>query len=110
MQESTENRGFDSASSESISSSLLGRVKIQDPQAWERLAELYGPVVYRWCRKSGLKAEDAVDVVQEVFRAVMTHVAEFRRECPADSFGAWLRTITRNKVRDLFRNQHSNAK
>ena len=31
------------------------------------------------------------------------HVAEFRRDREENSFGAWLRTITRNKVRDHFR-------
>ena len=59
--------------------------------------------MYRWCRKSGLQAEDAKDVFQEVFFAVATHLADFRREGPADSFRAWLRTIARNKVRDFYR-------
>ncbi len=110
MQESAASRGSRSADTKSISSSLLQRVKIQDPRAWERLAELYGPVVYRWCRKSWLNAEDAVDVVQEVFRSLVSHVGDFRRERPGDSFAAWLRTITRNKVRDLFRQRQGQAR
>jgi RNA polymerase sigma-70 factor, ECF subfamily len=87
----------------SISSTLLESVKAQRPDAWRRLVELYGQVVYRWCRKSGLKAEDAADVVQEVFAAVAVHVAEFQRQTPRDSFTAWLSTITRNKICDHFR-------
>ena len=62
----------------SISSTLLESVKAKRPEAWRRLVDLYGQVVYRWCRKSGLKAEDAADVVQEVFAAVAMHVADFR--------------------------------
>lgn len=88
---------------ESTSSSLLERVKANQPEAWERLVDLYGPLVYRWCRQSGVAADDAADVVQDVFNAVAGHMAEFRRERPGDSFRAWLATITRNKIRDHFR-------
>ena len=87
----------------SISSTLLESVKAQRPEAWRRLVDLYGQVVYRWCRKSGLKAEDAADVVQEVFTAVSKHIADFHRQSPRDSFTAWLSTITRNKISDHFR-------
>jgi RNA polymerase sigma-70 factor, ECF subfamily len=87
----------------SISSTLLESVKARRPEAWRRMVDLYGQVVYRWCRKSGLKAEDAADTVQEVFAAVSTHVADFRREKPCDSFTAWLSSITRNKICDHFR-------
>jgi RNA polymerase sigma-70 factor (ECF subfamily) len=88
---------------DSTSTSLLQRVKSHDPEAWRRLVDLYGPVVYRWCRQWGVVAEDAADVFQEVFSAVAAHVADFRRDQPGDSFHGWLWTITRNKVRDLFR-------
>jgi len=96
---------------DSTSSTLLERVRAQHPEAWRRLVELYGPEVYRWCRRSGLGAEDAADVVQEVFTAVAKHVADFRRDQPGQSFRAWLATITRNKVYDYFRrrNHHPEA-
>jgi len=93
----------DASDPSSISSTLLDRVRARRPDAWERLVDLYGPVVYRWCRQSGLGPEDAADLVQEVFTAVATHVGGFRRDRPSDSFGAWLRTITRNKIRDHYR-------
>jgi RNA polymerase sigma-70 factor, ECF subfamily len=87
----------------SISSTLLDRMRSGRPEAWERLVDLYGPVVYRWCRQLGVGRTDAADVVQEVFTAVSAHLARFRRDRPEDSFGGWLRTITRNKVYDHFR-------
>ena len=87
----------------SVSSTLLERLKARRPEAWERLVDLYGPVIYRWCRWSGVRAGDAPDVVQEVFTAVATHIADFHRQRPGDSFTAWMRTITRNKVYDHFR-------
>jgi len=59
--------------------------------------------VYHCCRLSGLRAEDAADVLQEVFRAVLRAIPDFRREGPDDTFRGWLRVITRNKIRDHFR-------
>jgi RNA polymerase sigma-70 factor (ECF subfamily) len=84
---------------------LLDRVKAREPDAWQRLVELYGPLVYRWCRQSGVNAEDAADVVQDVFGAVARGIDTFRRQRPGDSFVAWLRTITRNKLSDHFRSR-----
>ncbi len=89
----------------SVSSTLLERLKARRPEAWERLVDLYGPVVYRWCRWSGVWAGDVPDVVQEVFTAISTHIADFRRQRPGDSFTGWMRTITRSKVSDHFRRQ-----
>ncbi len=101
--DSVPSKRAESADPGSISSTLLQRVKAHRPEAWERLVDLYGPVVYRWCRLSGVKPEDAADVVQEVFGAVASHIGGFRRRRPGDSFSAWLATITRNKIRDHFR-------
>jgi RNA polymerase sigma-70 factor (ECF subfamily) len=90
--------GFDATSP-----SLLDRARHNAPGAWERLVELYAPLVYHWCRRAGLGPEDGADVFQDVFRAVAEHLADFRRDRPGDTFRGWLRTITRNKVRDHFR-------
>jgi RNA polymerase sigma-70 factor, ECF subfamily len=87
----------------SISSTLLERVRARQPEAWQRLVDLYGPVVYRWCRQLGVSQADAADVVQEVFAAVTADIGRFRRAGLGDSFGAWLRTITRHRVCDHFR-------
>jgi RNA polymerase sigma-70 factor (ECF subfamily) len=91
----------------SISSSLLERARARDPQAWERLACLYGPLVYGWARQQGLQDADAGDVVQEVFGTVAARIADFRREGPGASFRGWLWTITRNKLGDHFRRRAS---
>jgi RNA polymerase sigma-70 factor, ECF subfamily len=98
-----------SAASGSTSTSLLERVKARDAEAWRRLVKLYGPLVYRWCRQSGRGAEEADDIVQEVFSAVAQHVGTFRHEQPSDSFRAWLATITRHKISDSLRRRHGEA-
>ena len=92
-----------SATSPSTSSSLLARVRQRDADAWSRLSELYGPIVYGWARHSGLQASDAADIVQDVFGAVAAGIDEFRRERPGDTFRGWLWTVARNKIRDHFR-------
>ena len=85
--------------------SLLDRVRNWDAGAWQRLVDLYAPLVYRWCRRTGLKADETPDVLQEVFLAVATHIEQFRHDRPGDSFRGWLWTLTRNKVCDRARRQ-----
>jgi RNA polymerase sigma-70 factor (ECF subfamily) len=88
-----------------VSPSLLGRLRAREPDAWRRLTALYGPVVYSWCRRAGLGPDDAADVGQEVFLAVSSGLAGFRRDRSGDTFGGWLRGITRNKLRDHWRHR-----
>jgi RNA polymerase sigma-70 factor, ECF subfamily len=97
--------GESAASPGSTASNLLGQVKANEGPAWQRLAVLYAPLVYSWARRAGLQAEDAADVVQEVFRAVLMHIADYESGPGPGSFRAWLWTITRNKVRDHWRRQ-----
>jgi len=91
--------------SPATSLSLLARARAHESAAWERLVELYAPLVHHWLRRCGLSPEDTADLFQEVFRSVSEHLALFRRDRPGDTFRGWLRTITRNKVRDHFRRQ-----
>ena len=87
------------------STGLLERVRAQEPDAWRSLVELYGPLVFDWCRRKGLQPEDAADVTQEVFQAVAANIATFRKDRPGDSFRKWLWTITQNKLNDFLRSR-----
>lgn len=89
----------------STSVSLLERVKGHDQEAWRCLVQLYGPLVYQWCRRWELRPDDVADIFQEVFQAVAAQIASFRRERPGDSFRGWLWTIARHKIADHFRRQ-----
>jgi RNA polymerase sigma-70 factor (ECF subfamily) len=89
--------------SSATSPSLLERARADDAAAWDRLVALYAPLVLHWCRRCDLQEQDAADVFQEVFQAVATHLGRFRKEKAGDTFRGWLRTITRNKVRDHLR-------
>jgi RNA polymerase sigma-70 factor (ECF subfamily) len=67
------------------------------------LVALYSPLVYHWCRRMRLPEQEMPDVFQQVFQSVASHIEDFRKEKPDDTFRGWLRVITRNKVRDHFR-------
>ena len=96
--------------SSATSRSLLARVQANEADAWERLVGLYAPLVLHWCRAQGLQTQDAADVFQEVFRAVVAHVGGFRKEREGDTFRGWLRRITQNKLRDHFRRLNREAR
>lgn len=87
----------------STSLSLLSEARHDDPAAWARLVNLYGPLVACWCRRWGVAGQDVVDIVQEVFAAVARSLDRFHKDRPSDTFRGWLSTITRNKVRDYYR-------
>ena len=95
----------------SISSSLLDRVQQMHPDAWARMVSVFSPIVYRWGRQAGLSGADASDVVQDVFISIARRIHSFERQKESGSFRSWLATITRNRVRDKFRQQvkHPNA-
>ena len=94
-----------SPSASKTSTSWLSRMRARDPQAWRRLTELYGPLVYHWSRRHGLSAEDASDLTQEVFSAVAGAIGRFLHSPEHGTFRGWLWTIARNKLRDHFRNE-----
>ena len=71
--------------------------------AWQRLVQIYGPVVYAWCRSAGLQPEDATDVGQDVFQGVAAGISRFRRDRHGDTFRGWLWTIAQNKINDFWR-------
>lgn len=89
----------------STSRSLLARLQSDEADAWNRLVNLYAPLVYHWCRKLGLAERDVADVLQDVFQSVAANIGGFRRDRPGDTFRGWLLTITRHKVYDHFRRQ-----
>jgi RNA polymerase sigma-70 factor (ECF subfamily) len=89
--------------SSSTSPSLIRALRADEGDAWRKLAQIYGPTVYAWCRRAGLNESDVADVAQNVFAAVFRSIKQFRREGPRDTFRGWLWKITRNEVLMLLR-------
>lgn len=84
----------------STSPSLLQSAKDGNRESWQRLAQIYGPVVYGWARRCGCQAADAADVMQETLTAMTTAMTGFDHQRDGATFRGWLWTITRNKLRD----------
>ncbi len=87
----------------STSTSLLNDICCGEQQAWFRFVELYTPLIELWCRRQGIRAVDAEDIVQNVFAVVAIHIQEFGRDRSKNSFRGWLWTITRSKIVDHIR-------
>ncbi|MEM7477324.1 MAG: hypothetical protein AAF483_20255 [Planctomycetota bacterium] len=50
--------------------SLLNRLRgSTEPESWNRLVELYTPLIRVWLRKYEVQANDADDLIQEVLLA-----------------------------------------
>ena len=88
----------------STSATLLLRLRnLEDQDAWNEFVERYAPQVFGWCRQNGLQDSDAGDVTQEVLAKLVTAMRDFEYRSDKGSFRGWLRTVTRNAVRDLAR-------
>jgi RNA polymerase sigma-70 factor (ECF subfamily) len=94
---------------EPTSVSLLVRARASDEEAWRQIVHLYGPLVHRWCKRSGLDDNDLADVFQESFRAVARNLDNFTPSKEVGAFRSWLRTIVRTKVADHFRRRTQQA-
>jgi len=72
--------------------------------AWDRFVDLYTPLLYYWARRLGLRAEEARDLVQDVFLILVRELPEFTYD-RHKSFRNWLRTIAHNKWRERLRRE-----
>ena len=72
---------------------------LQRDADWEQFVDLYTPLIYLWACRVGLQAQDAADLVQEVFLTLLQKLTTFTPE-PGKSFRAWLHAVTLNKWRD----------
>ncbi len=83
--------------------SLLQRLRSRDDQeAWDRFVQLYTPMIYRWGIRSGLSAEAAGELVQDVLALLVAKLPDFRYR-QRGSFRGWLRRVTVNRFLELQR-------
>jgi RNA polymerase sigma factor (sigma-70 family) len=75
-----------------------------DETAWAEFVEQYGLIIYRWCQKWNLQEADAQDVTQNVLLKLAGRMKHFRYD-PAQSFRAWLKTVTHHACADFLKGQ-----
>jgi RNA polymerase sigma factor (sigma-70 family) len=91
--------------------SLLIRLRdAQNHAAWREFVELYQPVIYRLCRRRGVRHSDAEDLVQQVLILVARAVDRFDASSQRGTFRGWLYRISHNVIvnflsRDLPKNR-----
>lgn len=72
-------------------SALIAKCLAGDEDAWAELVRRYSRLVYSIAFKSGLTADDAADVAQNVFTIVLRRLESLH---DVDRFSAWLITTT----------------
>lgn len=81
---------------------LKGLREPRSEAAWQRFVDLYTPLIFYWARQKGLSPENSADVVQDVLSTLVAKLPTFEHD-PTRRFRAWLKTITLNRVTDLYR-------
>jgi RNA polymerase sigma-70 factor (ECF subfamily) len=86
---------------------LLERLRVARPSAldWERLQEIYLPLIRRWLGRVPGLGDETGDLSQEVFLVVVRELPRFQRRREG-SFRAWLRKVTVNKLRTHLRQRN----
>jgi RNA polymerase sigma-70 factor (ECF subfamily) len=87
------------------SESLLERLRAgRDEAAWQRLDDLYRPLIRLWLRRDPTLGQDAEDVVQDVMEVLVRELPGFQRQ-RTGSFRHWLRTVTANRLGAHYRSR-----
>lgn len=85
------------------SPSLLLRIRDHDDrEAWQYFCDIYGPLIYGYCRKRNLDANDSADVAQEVLIRVASGIREFKYDRSKGRFRDWLSRIVHNEISRWF--------
>jgi RNA polymerase sigma-70 factor (ECF subfamily) len=84
--------------------SLLERLRLRaDPASWDRLVELYTPLIRSWLRRAGVQPADADDLTQEVLAVLVRELPSFHHDLRRGAFRRWLRTVVLNRLRPFWR-------
>ncbi len=83
--------------------SLLERLRGNPaPDDWAEFVAIYSEPLFRYALSRRLPADDAQDLVQNIFAVLVEHLPRFDYD-PGRSFTAWLMTIARNKANDFWK-------
>ena len=86
------------------SQSLLERVTNEsDGKSWQRMVDVYRPLIIRWLRRCSAPTQDMDDLVQEVLAVVIKELPSFSHSGRTGAFRCWLRTIVANRMRSFWR-------
>lgn len=88
--------------------SLLERLRLRpDEQSWQRLVDLYTPLIRDWLRRHDLPGSDTDDLTQDVMQVLVRELPNFRHDLRPGAFRRWLRNVTVNRLRVHWRGRRS---
>jgi len=78
--------------------SLLERLRANpDAVVWQRLVDLYMPLIRGWLQRDPTLRDEADDLVQDILGILVRELPHFDHRHPG-AFRGWLRTITINRL------------
>jgi RNA polymerase sigma-70 factor (ECF subfamily) len=84
--------------------SLLERLRLRpDAGSWQRLVDLYTPLIQDWLRRQGLRPPDVDDLTQDVLGVLVQEMPRFEHDGRPGAFRRWLRNVTVNRLRTFWR-------
>lgn len=84
--------------------SLIDRLgNWEDQRSWDEFYQTYWRLIYGVGLKHGLRADEAMDTVQEVVLAIAKQTQKNQYDPKQGSFKAWLMNLTRWRINDQFR-------
>jgi RNA polymerase sigma-70 factor (ECF subfamily) len=86
--------------------SLLNRLRHSpENEGWNRLTELYAPLIRKWLNRYDVQDSDAQDLVQEVLLTVSKDLGSFDHPGQPGAFRGWLKAILINRLRKFWRSR-----
>ena len=84
--------------------SLIARLdNWEDQRTWDDFYKTYWKLIYAVAMKSGLRSEEAFDVVQETILSIAKQSKKNLYDPEQGSFKTWLMNMTRWRINDQFR-------
>jgi RNA polymerase sigma-70 factor (ECF subfamily) len=75
----------------------------QDQKTWDEFYRTYWRLIYSVGVKSGLRGDEAMDLVQEVIVSIAKQTQKQQYDPKLGSFKSWLMNLTRWRINDQFR-------
>jgi RNA polymerase sigma-70 factor (ECF subfamily) len=92
--------------SSDTSLSLLEQLRLQPNEgSWQRLVDVYTPVLHSWLRRHLLPHADVDDLVQDILTVVTRELPRFEHNNRPGAFRAWLRAIMVHRLRVYWRDR-----
>lgn len=87
----------------STEKSLLIRAKNGSEQAWEKMVEVYRPMIFHWLIQHDVVRQDAEDISQDILITMIERLSDFEHNGNPGAFRSWLRMMVVNRSRAFWR-------